>query len=483
MMRRLMQTLLVTATGFTTALLPSAGSSSTDLPVLNDASSAAVSLDAEYRLGRNWARILRGQAPLLDDPISYQYLEDLLWRLLPKSQVQDRRLELFLLDNPTFNAFAVPGGIIGIHSGLLLAAENEGELASVIAHELAHLSQRHYAQRLEEERRNRPLMLAGLLASILVAAADTQGGMAVLSSTMGASAQGQLAFSRRNEQEADRVGMQTLVEAGIDPHTMPQMFSRLQRNYRFYGQRPPEFLLTHPVTESRIADSLNRASQLPGVRSHADNTDFNLIRTRLQVHHSESPQKALATFRAAVQRSDQLHDRYGLMLAATAAADFNLADQIWNSLDATARRHPWLLLGRVERFLAAADPASALEISRELIALYPDSRPVRTLHARSLRETGQLQQAIQLYKQLTRDYPTDTLIWFELAEAEGLADNILAVHEARIEYFLLTAQFDLALKQLEYAAREKDLTASDRARLEQREQEAKSLRQEMKEQF
>lgn len=179
-----------------------------------------------------WAatgRILRAQAPLLDDPISYQYLEDLLWRLLPKSQVQDRRLELFLLDNPTFNAFAVPGGIIGIHSGLLLAAETEGELASVIAHELAHLSQRHYAQRLEEERRNRPLMLAGLLASILVAAADTQGGMAVLSSTMGANAQGQLAFSRRNEQEADRVGMQTLVEAGIDPHTMPQMFSRLQQ--------------------------------------------------------------------------------------------------------------------------------------------------------------------------------------------------------------------------------------------------------------
>ncbi|WP_242530159.1 M48 family metalloprotease [Marinobacterium iners] len=483
MMRRLMQTLLVAATCFSTALLPATGTASTDLPVLNDASSATVSLDAEYRLGRNWARILRAQAPLLDDPISYQYLEDLLWRLLPKSQVQDRRLELFLLDNPTFNAFAVPGGIIGIHSGLLLAAETEGELASVIAHELAHLSQRHYAQRLEEERRNRPLMLAGLLASILVAAADTQGGMAVLSSTMGANAQGQLAFSRRNEQEADRVGMQTLVEAGIDPHTMPQMFSRLQRNYRFYGQRPPEFLLTHPVTESRIADSLNRASQLPEVQSHADNSDFNLIRARMQVHHSESPQKALATFRAATQDSDQLHNRYGLMLAAIAAADFALADKTWNTLDASARRHPWLLLSRVERFLAAADSASALEISRELIALYPDSRPVRTLHARALRETGQLQQAIRIYKQLTRDYPTDTLIWFELAEAEGLAGNILAVHEARIEYFLLTAQFDLALKQLEYAAREKDLTDSDRARLEQREQEAKALRQEMKEQF
>ena len=121
----------------------------------------------------------------------------------------------------------------------------------------------------------------------------------------------------------NRVGMQ---DAGRGRHRptppMPQMFSRLQRNYRFYGQRPPEFLLTHPVTESRIADSLNRASQLPEVQSHADNSDFNLIRARMQVHHSESPQKALATFRAATQDSDQLHNRYGLMLAAIAAADF-----------------------------------------------------------------------------------------------------------------------------------------------------------------
>ena len=483
MMRRLTQTLLVAATCFTTSLLPVTGSTNTDLPVLNDASSASLSLEAEYRMGRNWARILRAQAPLMNDPISYQYLEDLLWRLLPKSEVQDRRLELFLLDNPTFNAFAVPGGVIGIHSGLLLAAESEGELASVVAHELAHLSQRHYAQRLEEERRSRPLMLAGILASILVAAADTQGGMAVLSSTMGASAQGQLAFSRRNEQEADRVGMQTLVQAGVDPHTMPQMFARLQRNYRFYGQRPPEFLLTHPVTESRIADSLNRASQLPPVRSGHNDADFNLIRTRLQVHHSESAQQALETFRTAAETSGQLHNYYGLMLAAVAADDFALADQTWDGLDAQAHQNFWLRLSRVERYLAASQPDKALDLSKTLIALYPDSRPVRTLHARTLREAGQLDLALRQYKQLSRDYPTDSHIWFELAETEGLAGHILAVHEARVEYFLLTAQFDLALTQLEYAGREKGLTASDKARLKQRELEAKSLRQEMKEQF
>lgn len=482
-MRRHLQRLLIAVTCSTGFLLSPPGSSETELPLLNDASSSAISLDAEYRLGRNWARILRGQAPLMNDPISYQYLEDLLWQLLPKSQVQDRRLELFLLDNPTFNAFAVPGGIIGVHSGLLLAAESEGELASVIAHELAHLSQRHYAQRLEEERRNRPLMLAGILASILVAAADTQGGMAVLSSTMGASAQGQLAFSRRNEQEADRIGMQTLANAGYDPRAMPQMFSRLQRNYRFYGQRPPEFLLTHPVTESRIADSLNRASQLPVKKTRIDETDFKLVRVRLQVHHSTSPQQALASFQAAAEKSGTLDARYGVMLAAAAAGDFELADATWTDMSEAERRHPWLQLTRVEQLLASNRSSAALDLSRQLLALYPDSRPVRTLHAQTLREAGQAEAAARMYRALTRDYPTDAQLWFELAETEGLAGNILAVHEARTEYFLLTAQFDLALKQLEYARREQGLTASDRARLQQREQEAKALRQEMKEQF
>lgn len=454
-----------------------------NLPLLNDGTSSTVSLDAEYRLGRNWARILRGQAPMLDDPLTYQYLEDLLWRLLPHSEVQDRRLEMFVLANPSFNAFAVPGGIIGIHGGLIQAAESEGELASVIAHELAHLSQRHYAQRLEEERRNRPLMLAGLLAGILVAAADTEGGMAVMSSTLGASAQNQLAFSRRNEQEADRVGMQTLVAASFDPHTMPQMFGRLQRNYQFYGQRPPEFLLTHPVTESRIADSLNRASQLPPVHSSPSSIEFSLIKARMDVYFAKSPAAALELFRNAMKRDISAYSRYGLMLAAAASQDFALAERTRTEMPASLRHHPYVELSRIETLLAAEHHGTAMTHIRNLLALYPDSRPVRTLHARALRDSGQLQPALREYKSLTRDYPTDSQLWFQLAETEGLAGNTLAVHEARIEYFMLTAQLDQALKQIAYARRGKGLTPSDTARLNQREHDVRALRQEMKEQF
>ncbi len=462
---------------------PSRAEEPFNLPLLNDGTSSIVSLDTEYRLGRNWARILRGQAPMLNDPITHQYLEDLLWRLLPHSQVQDRRLELFLLANPTFNAFAVPGGIIGVHGGLILAAESEGELASVIAHELAHLSQRHYAQRLEEERRNRPLMLAGVLAGILVAAADTEGGMAVMSSTLGASAQSQLAFSRRNEQEADRVGMQTLVSADFDPHTMPQMFGRLQRNYQFYGQRPPEFLLTHPVTESRIADSLNRASQLPDIRKQPDSIEFSLIKARMDVSFAESPASALEHFRNAVNEKRTAYSQYGLMLAATANHDFSLAERTRQQMPASLRQHPYVEFSHIESLLEAEQYKAARTLTRKLLALYPDSRPLRTLNARVLRSSGQLEGALREFKSLTRDYPTDAQLWFELAETEGLAGNTLGVHEARIEYFMLTAQLDMALKQITYARRGKGLTPSDTARLDQREQEARALRQEMKEQF
>lgn len=454
-----------------------------NLPLLNDGTSSIVSLESEYRLGRNWARILRGQAPMLDDPVTYQYLEDLLWRLLPHSQVQDRRLELFVLANPTFNAFAVPGGVIGIHGGLILAAESEGELASVIAHELAHLSQRHYAQRLEEERRNRPLMLAGVLASILVAAADTEGGVAVMSSTLGASTQNQLAFSRRNEQEADRVGMQTLVSAQYDPHTMPQMFGRLQRNYQFYGQRPPEFLLTHPVTESRIADSLNRASQLPDIKSSNTSIEFALIKARMDVRFADSPASALDHFQSAASKDGNAYSRYGLMLAALAHQEHALAKRTYEQMPPSLRQHPYIEFSRIEGMLDAEKYAEALTLSRNFLALYPGSRPARTLHARALRSNGKLQSALKEYKSLTREYPNDADLWFQLAETEGLAGNTLGVHEARIEYFMLTAQLDLALKQITYARRGKGLTQSDIARLDQREQEVRNLRQEMKEQF
>lgn len=479
-MKKFLSALLLVLAGTCFAPLIQA---SNGLPVLTNPSTAAASLSSEYNLGRNWARILRGRAPLLHDPLVFHYLDELLWDIVPHSQLSDRRLELILVDNPTFNAFAVPGGIIGVHSGLVTAAGTEDELASVLAHELAHLSQRHYAQRIEEERRNRPLVLAGVLASILIASADPQGGAAALSGTMGAQAQAQLNFSRRNEQEADRIGMQTLADSDRDPKAMPSMFSRLQRNYRFYGQRPPEFLLTHPVTESRIADSLNRAETLPRPSSRSNRLDFDLIKTRMEVHLSSSAGEILQRFLTDSQQDDLAKNHYGVLVSAMRTNQLDIARNAYEQLPSDWAEHLYVKMTELELLLAENNFSTAQQQSSQLIALYPDSFPVMKTHARVLYQSGQPERAIPVYKEILEEFPTDVDSWYQLAEAEGLVDNIIGVHKARIEYFLLTGNIDKAMQQITFAKRERNLQPSDMAKLEQLEAETQEIRRQLKEEF
>lgn len=465
-----------------TLLTANPSRASINLPTLSNPTASA-SPSSEYQLGRNWARMLRGRAPLLNDPVTFHYIDELLWDLVPHSELFDRRLELIVVDNPTFNAFAVPGGIIGVHSGLIVAAGSEDELASVLAHEIAHLSQRHYAQRIEEERRNRPMVLAGVLASILIASANPEGAAAALTGTLGAQAQAQLNFSRRNEEEADRIGMQTLVAANRDPRAMPQMFSRLQRSYRFYGQKPPEFLLTHPVTESRIADSLNRAEALPFVRGRPTNIDFDIIKTRMEVHLSNQSSDILQRFLAEQQEQNAAIGHYGVFLSAMRTNELTLARNALEQLPGNWRNHLYVQISEIELLLAENNFTLAQQQSKRMMALYPDSYPVMKMHASVQYQSGQPAQAIPVYRDILQSFPTDVDSWYQLAEAEGLVGNITAVHEARIEYFLLTGNIDSAMQQVTFAKRERNLQPEDFARLEQLEAETIEIRRQLKEDF
>jgi predicted Zn-dependent protease len=454
-----------------------------NLPTIGDTSSSVVSLQQEARLGDTWGRLLRGRAKLLEDPIVYSYLEDLLWKLAANSELQQPSLELVTVDNQTLNAFAVPGGIIGVHGGLLLAAEAEDELASVLAHEIAHLSQRHFAQQLEEERRNRPFMMAAVLGSILVAAADTQAGAAALSSTLGASELSRLSFSRQNEQEADRIGMTTLTQANIDPSAMPRMFSRMQRSMRFHGDKPPEFLLTHPVTQSRIADSLNRAAQLPTPTGTRQTPEFDIARIRLQVHYASSPGPLLSAFEAAAQSTGNSRDFYGIAMAASAAGDYDKALQALEKLDENWKSQLYVRISKAEILHAAKRDAQAQKILGEMNELYPSNLPVQKTYARLLQDLEQPAQAARLYESVLTRYPNDVDSRYNLAECYGLQQQILRVHEARIEYFLRTADVDRALRQVGFALKEQNLSDSDRTRLEAYRSEAKRVQENLKMEF
>lgn len=451
---------------------------STGLPSLSD-SGFSTTLQEEHLLGRTWVRVLRGSARLYEDPIAVAYLEDLLWSIAQYSQLTDHRLELVVLDNPSLNAFAVPGGIVGVHSGLVQAAQSEGELASVIAHELAHLSQRHYAARIDQQRRNQPFLLAAMLGSLLIAAADTQGGTAALSSTLAANQASMLAFSRQNEREADYIGMQTLTAAGFDPAAMPKMFSRLQANSRF-GSKPPEFLLTHPVTESRIADSLNRAANLPTPEPRPDAIDFDLIQARIVANYAQDADKLLTSLANKREKQDNNSLRYATLMAAIKANKYDLAAEAVNQMSASFKQKLPVRLAQAELNIARKNYSDAKQELRALLKLFPDNYPANAIYAELLLHLGQNSHAIAVYKKLAEQRPNDPNIRYNLAEVHGLAGNTLDVHIARVEYFMLTGNMDLALRQLKFAQRTPQLTDDERSQLDALEQEAKQIREQMK---
>ncbi len=317
-----------------------------DLPSLGDSSSSIVSPEQEHQLGRAWLSILRGQVRQLEDPLLKDYVERSVYRLAETSQLNDRRLEFILLASPQLNAFAAPGGIIGINGGLFLHAQTEAEYASVLAHELAHLSQRHFARGLEAQKR---MQMAGVIAA---AAGGGDLGMAALASTQAAAIQEQRRFSRQNEQEADRIGLINLSKAGFDPRAMPSMFERLMRQYR-YDRMPPEFLLTHPVSESRIADTRNRAEQYNDGQGVVDSLYYQLIRARLQLTFEDTSGLALKRFRNQLADDPQLESaRYGLVLALIRA---NQLEEARSQLEPLLKKSPKSIIYN----LAAVD----LEIS------------------------------------------------------------------------------------------------------------------------
>ncbi|MCX7065998.1 MAG: M48 family metalloprotease, partial [Proteobacteria bacterium] len=233
---------------------------SNELPDLGDSSSAVVSLEVEQEIGKQLLREVHAQVPTVSDPILKYFTETQLYRLAEHSELKRKQLFPVLIDAQEINAFAAPGGVVGINLGLYLAAEDMDEYSAVLAHELAHLSQRHFARQIEMQQQSTLPYLAAMLASIVIAATTgSDAGIAALSTTQALAQSNQLRFSRDREAEADRIGINTLAQADLDPAAMGRMFERMQRAYRF-SRRPPEFLLTHPISEARISDARNQAA-------------------------------------------------------------------------------------------------------------------------------------------------------------------------------------------------------------------------------
>lgn len=425
------------------------------LPNLGESSTSLFSAEYEHQLGRTWLRMFRSQAPTVDDPLLFDYLEDLIYQLVQHSQLEDRRIELVVVNNPTINAFAVPGGIIGIHNGLLNYAQSEDELATVIAHEIAHLSQRHFSRRVEFARGQQPFNLAAMLAGfVLLATTGSDVGMAAISAAQAAAQDASLRHSRSNEAEADRVGMQTLAAAGFDPSAAPAMFERMLQASRYSsGNRIPEFLRSHPLSENRIADTRNRARQLSAPATARDDSQFQHMRARVQVQLTSTPEEAVQRFRGELSATPRHEDaaRYGLVLALLKAGRADAAAAELATLSAQQPGRLEYLLAQADLYMLREQPELAMELLQSRLRLSPGNHPLTMAYAQALMrdQKPHLSEAVLMEQSKLR--PNDPGLWYLLAEVQGLAGNILGLHQSRAEYFILNGVLDQAEKQLSYA--------------------------------
>lgn len=444
---------LLRPTLLTLACLLATPGMASDLPSLGDASSAIVSPQQEHQLGRAWLSLVRGQVSQLDDPQLKDFVETSVYRLSETSQLQDRRLEFVLLNSPQINAFAAPGGIVGVNGGLFLYAQTEAEYASVMAHELAHLSQRHFARGLEAQQRMQLPVMAGLLAGIVAAAAGAGDlGIAAIASTQAAAMQEQRRFSRQNEQEADRIGLINLEKAGFDPRAMPSMFERLMRQYR-YDRRPPEFLLTHPVSESRIADTRNRAEQYTA-KGTLDSVRYQLMRARVQLTYEETPGVAAKRFRNMLDENPQMEAaRYGLAIAQIKSGQHKDARETLQPLLASTPNDVSYNLAQIELDMAANRLGDAQSRVTRLLSLYPNSYPVNQAHIDLLMKQSRTQEAERALDDLLKTRGKDPDVWYQVAEVRGLIGNTIGLHQARGEFFALVGDYNQALEQLDFAKR------------------------------
>jgi predicted Zn-dependent protease len=448
---------------------PSHADVSEDLPVLGDASSSLISPELERQIGQDFLKQIHAQLPTIDDPILKYYISRQLSQLVQHSQLKENILSVVVIDSEQINAFAAPGPVVGVNLGLMLHAQDIHEYSSVMAHELAHVSQRHFARGVDQSRNQALPTIASLLAAIIIGAVGGgDAGIAAISASQAAAQSNQLRYSRGREQEADRIGLNTLVRAGMDPDAMSRMFERMQRNYRF-SRTPPEFLLTHPLSDTRIADAKSQAREYPK-REYTDSVDYAMMRTRAQIEYAENPAQAVAQFEKAVRDDpESVSARYGLAVAQSRAGDHKDAIVAGDALFTSNPQKILYIAAYAELLIAGNRLDQAIRLLSQQLAINPDNAPLAALYADALAKDQQYLESEAVLERQSLVNGNDVDVWYNLAEISGKAGDIVGVHQARAEYFALHGAYHRAIQHLEYARRLVSQNNSQlQARLDQR---------------
>ncbi|MCH9048513.1 MAG: M48 family metallopeptidase [Proteobacteria bacterium] len=438
-----------------------------DLPDIGDSSGSAISPEFERRLGQVFMRSVRQHATIVDDPEVESYIESIGYQLAANSDNNSLSFTFFVVDNPDINAFAAPGGVIGINSGTILSVRSESELAGVLAHEIAHVTQRHMARQFERAGQFSIPATAALLGAILIGIANPEAGLAALTIVTGTNIQSQINFTRANEVEADSVGIQLLARSGYDPQGMPSFFERLQQKSEFYQGNAPEFLRTHPLTSSRIADSKDRASRYPKV-NYVNTASYELVRSKIEVNSYKNAKDAIKTFkqRLANTPSEKKNPvRYGYVLALIKAGNYYLAREQLKPLLSRDKENIAYMLIAANIESEQRNYTEALEIFQKAYQLYPDYRPLVLAYAKTLLDSRQSAQARDLLHHYRRQQEPDPAYYDLLAQAEAQNGSMANSGIAKEEYYYLTGDTKLAIDRLIHAKRESELDYYQREKI------------------
>jgi predicted Zn-dependent protease len=424
--------------------------SSNSLPEIGTVGAATLSIEKEQEYG--WAfRLMANQSlPIIHDPVLNQYINELGQSLVYNAESVRMPFNFFLIEDNEINAAAFLGGNVKIHTGLFLYAKNESELASVIAHEIAHITQRHLARMLEQQSSSTPTSLAAMAGSILLSLVSPAAGMAALTTTMAVSIQSKINYTRANEYEADRIGIQTLVDAGYDPNGMAQFFGKLAEKYK-YASLPPQMLSTHPLPEARLSEARLRASQYK-TKNIANSLDYQLSKVRITVRFSNIDPTSLINLYESQLKKQQYEIKeatlYGLALAYFENKNFLQAQDIINDLLKTQSGNLFYIDLATDTALALNKADKIIEKLQQLYKKSPDN-PVYTINlVAALQEDKRYADAEKILELFIRSHPHYILAQIIAVDLYRLLNNRAKEHASKAQYLALQGRFREAIQEV-----------------------------------
>ncbi len=444
------------------------------LPELGNSASDVLSSAEEREYAAGLVRQMRAYELLVEDPLINGFFSDMGFNLVSRSDQPEAAFTFVILDQSVINAFAAPGGIVALHSGLILLADTQDEVAGVLSHEIAHITQLHMYRAFEKGRTMNILAMLAMMGLILAAGGD---GDVITGAVLGAQAaaqQAQINFTRHNEIEADRVGIRTLAASGYDPQGMADFFSKMGQSSRANGEGPPEFLRTHPVSVNRIAEAESRIQNLPPVEAD-EGRQFYIVQARLRALLEKDPHKLMKHFETELEKEQtdarQNGLRYGLSIAFQKNAEYDKAEAILSDL---LEKQPETLAFQLQMANLARTRGrtqQAIETLAELYQIFPGNKAIALEYGKALLQENDpelAEKAMVVLRQQLVSQQDDPTLYALYARAANLSGDEIRATEAIAESYYQRGGIEEALTQLESLSRRSDLDYYQRARVSAR---------------